>query len=73
MYAKQITLTGVTVKGNSQCDQRQQLLVCWCSGVLQLLEKEIADFSKDRDKRVKAAQSKLKAAKQVCSCLPFLA
>lgn len=35
--------------------------------VLQSLEREIADFSKDRDKRVKAAQTKLKAAKQVSS------
>lgn len=35
--------------------------------VLQSLEREIADFSKDRDKRVKAAQAKLKAAKQVSS------
>lgn len=32
---------------------------------LQKLEKEIADFSKDHDKRVKAAQAKLKTAKQV--------
>jgi hypothetical protein len=32
---------------------------------VQSLEREIADFSKDRDKRVKAAQAKLKAAKQV--------
>jgi hypothetical protein len=32
---------------------------------LQRLEREIADFSKDHDKRVKAATAKLKAAKQV--------
>jgi hypothetical protein len=32
---------------------------------VQSLEREITDFSKDRDKRVKAAQAKLKAAKQV--------
>jgi hypothetical protein len=32
----------------------------------QRLEQEIADFSKDADKRLKAAQTKLKAAKQVC-------
>jgi hypothetical protein len=45
------------------------------SVVLQRLEREIADFSKDHDKRVKAATAKLKAAKQVrsfvsplCSC-----
>lgn len=33
--------------------------------LVQSLEREIADFSKDRDKRVKAAQAKLKASKQV--------
>lgn len=38
------------------------MFACCC---LQSLEREIADFSKDRDKRVKAAQAKLKAAKQV--------
>jgi hypothetical protein len=40
--------------------------------LLQRLEREIADFSKDHDKRVKAATTKLKAAKQVGAAQPRL-
>jgi hypothetical protein len=39
---------------------------------MQRLEREIADFSKDHDKRIKAAQAKLKAAKQVRCCRLWL-
>lgn len=42
---------------------------CAVAVVSQSLEREIADFGKDRDKRVKAAQAKLKAAKQVRVCV----
>jgi hypothetical protein len=45
---------------DSSCKPAAALLL-----LLQRLEREIADFSKDHDKRVKAATAKLKAAKQV--------
>jgi hypothetical protein len=44
----------------------QRLLPMFCNlCILQRLEGEIANFAKDHDKRVKAAQAKLKEAKKV--------